>query len=90
MHDRMFANQAALAVPALKQHAVALGLDAAKFDACLDSGKHAASIAEDMKLGESLGVSSTPTIFINGRALIGAQPYEQFQAIIDEELARGK
>jgi protein-disulfide isomerase len=90
MHDRMFANQSALAVPALKQHAVALGLDAAKFDQCLDSGKHAASISEDMKVGESLGVGSTPTIYVNGRAVIGAQPYEVFKTVIDEELARIK
>lgn len=84
----MFSNQGALGVPMLKQHAVALKLDTAKFDQCLDSGKHAASIAEDMKLGETLGVQSTPTVFVNGRALVGAQPYEAFVAAIDEELAR--
>ena len=90
MHDRLFANQAALAVPALKQHAVALGLNAATFDTCLDSGRHAAAIGEDMKLGESLGVVSTPTIFVNGRPVVGAQPYEYFQGLIDEEIARKK
>lgn len=90
MHDRLFANQATLAVPALKQHAAALGLETAKFDQCLDSGKHAASIAEDMKLGGSLGVQSTPTIYVNGRPVVGAQPFEYFKAVIDEELARVK
>jgi protein-disulfide isomerase len=88
MHDRIFANQQSMGVPVLKQHAIALGLNAAAFDQCLDSGKHAASIAEDMKLGESLGVQSTPTIYINGRPVIGAQSYEYFQNVVDEELAR--
>jgi protein-disulfide isomerase len=90
MHDRIFANQSAMDVPALKQHAAAMSLDAATFSQCLDSGKFAGIIAEDMKLGEALGVQSTPTLYINGRPLLGAQPYEAFQAVIDEELASRK
>lgn len=90
MHDLMFENQATLDVPALKQHAATLKLDAAVFDQCVDSGKHAASIAEDMKLGEQMGVGSTPTLYINGRPVIGAQPFEYFKTVIDEELARMK
>jgi protein-disulfide isomerase len=88
MHDRLFANQRALGLPSLKQAAAGLGLDAAKFDQCLDSGKYAAGIAEDMKQGESLGVQSTPTVYVNGRPVVGAQPYEFFQMVIDEELAK--
>jgi protein-disulfide isomerase len=88
MHDAMFANQRALQVPALKQAARALGIDGAKFDECLDSGKHAANVRADYALGEKMGVNSTPTIYINGRPLVGAQPFEQFKLIIDEELAR--
>jgi protein-disulfide isomerase len=90
MHDAMFANQRALQVPALKQAARALGIDGAKFDECLDSGKHAANVRADYALGEKMGVNSTPTIYINGRPLVGAQPFEQFKLIIDEELARLK
>jgi protein-disulfide isomerase len=90
MHDAMFANQRALQVPALKQAARALGIDGAKFDQCLDSGKHAANVRADYALGEKMGVNSTPTIYINGRPLVGAQPFEQFKLIIDEELARLK
>ncbi len=90
MHDAMFANQRALQVPALKQAARALGIDGAKFDQCLDSGKHAANVRADYELGEKMGVNSTPTIYINGRSLVGAQPFEQFKLIIDEELARSK
>jgi len=88
MHDRMFANQRALAVPDLKAAAVALKLDAVAFNQCLDSGKFAEAIRADMAQGEKLGVNSTPSIFVNGRALVGAQPFEAFKAIIDEELAR--
>jgi len=88
MHDRMFEDQRALDIPALKQSAAGLGLDAAKFGQCLDSGKFADQIREDMASGEKMGVNSTPTIYINGRALIGAQPFEAFKSVIDEELAR--
>jgi protein-disulfide isomerase len=88
MHDAMFANQRALEVPALKQAAAGLGLDAAAFATCLDSGKFAGAVRAAMAEGEKLGVNSTPTIYINGRALIGAQPFSAFKQIIDEELAR--
>ena len=84
----MFANIRALGVPALKQTARGLGLDGAAFDQCLDSGKHAARVREGYELGEKMGVNSTPTIYINGRALVGAQPFEAFKKVIDEELAR--
>jgi protein-disulfide isomerase len=88
MHDAMFANQRALEVPALKQAARAIGLDGASFDQCLDSGKWAAAVRAGSELGEKMGVNSTPTLYVNGRALIGAMPYENFKSIIDEELAR--
>ncbi len=90
MHDRLFANQQALEVPELKQHAVALGLQAATFDQCLDSGKHAGIVAADLDEGRKLGIESTPTLFVNGRPIVGAQPFEFFVAVIEEELARAK
>ncbi len=88
MHDAMFANQRALEVPALKQTARAIGLDGATFDQCLDSGRWAAAVRSDMALGEKMGVNSTPSLYVNGRALIGAVPFENFKTIIDEELAK--
>lgn len=88
LHDRMFANQQALQVPALKQHATALGLDMNAFNQCLDSGKHAGRVAENLKSGEAIGVGSTPTLYVNGRPVIGAQSFDYFKAVIDEELAR--
>jgi protein-disulfide isomerase len=90
LHDAMFANQRALHVPALKETARKLGLDGAKFDACLDSGKHAPNVKADYELGQRMGVNSTPSIYVNGRLLMGAQPFEAFKQIIDEELARVK
>ncbi len=90
LHDAMFANQRSLFVPSLKETARKLGLDGARFDACLDSGKHAEKVRVDYELGGKMGVNSTPYIFINGRALVGAQPYEAFKQVIDEELARVK
>jgi protein-disulfide isomerase len=90
MHDRLFAMQQALAVPQLKEHAAALGLDAAKFSQCLDSGKFAEAVNADLQYGTQIGVGSTPTVYVNGRPVVGAQPYEAFQVIIDEELAGKK
>ena len=90
MHDRMFANQQALAVPQLKEHAAALKLDTAKFGTCLDSGQYAATVNVDVQYGNQLGVASTPTMYVNGRPVVGAQPYEYFQSVIDEELAKKK
>jgi protein-disulfide isomerase len=88
LHDRMFANQQALHIPQLKEYATGLELDMNAFNQCLDSGKHAGRVAENMKAGEALGVQSTPTLYVNGRPVVGAQPFEMFKAIIDEELAR--
>lgn len=88
MHDKMFENQAALGVDALKKSAADLGLDAAKFNECLDSGKHAEDVKKDTESGQSFGVSGTPAFFINGRMISGAQPFENFAKVIDDELQR--
>lgn len=87
-HDKLFANQQALQVDALKKHAADLGLEAEKFNQCLDSGTHADRVRSGLTAGSRLGVGSTPAVFINGRLVSGAQPYEAFAAIIDEELQR--
>jgi protein-disulfide isomerase len=88
MHDLMFTDISALSVPQLKQGAARLRLDQATFDQCLDSGKHEARVKAGAAEGEKLGVNSTPSMFINGRPLVGAQPFEAFKQVIDEELAR--
>jgi len=88
MHDKLFENQQALEVDKLYGYASELGLDAEKFKACLDSGSRSAEITGDQKAGAAAGVSGTPAFFINGRFVSGAQPFDTFAEIIDEELAR--
>ena len=89
-HDRLFGNQQALQVESLKKYAADAGLDAGKFGSCLDTAKYAERVQGQMGVGAALGVNSTPAVFINGRLLTGAQPYETFVAVIDEELERAK
>lgn len=88
MHDILFANQGALEVPLLEKHAATAKLDAAKFKECLSSGRMAAKVAGDMAAGRQAGVNGTPAFFINGILLSGAQPFEEFKRIIDDELAQ--
>jgi protein-disulfide isomerase len=90
LHDVLFNKQQELQLDDLKRHALELGLTAAAFNQCLDSAKYEPRVREGMTEGSALGVNSTPTIFINGRRLSGAQPFDVFAAIIDEELARAK
>jgi protein-disulfide isomerase len=88
IHDKMFANQQKLGVEDLKGYAASLGLDAAVFGQCLDSGKYAEEWKKDLAEGTSYGVTGTPAFFINGRFLNGAVPLDKFTTIIDEELER--
>jgi protein-disulfide isomerase len=87
-HDRLFANQQALQPADLKKYAADTGMDAAKFDACLDSSKYGDRVREGVAQGSRLGVNSTPTMYVNGRLVSGAQPYEVIAGVIDEELSR--
>jgi protein-disulfide isomerase len=89
-HDVMFADQSKLAPEDLKADAKNLGLDTKAFDACLDSNKYDAQIHKDMSQGTSLGVTATPTFYINGRQILGAQPPDRFDEVIDDELAQQK
>jgi protein-disulfide isomerase len=89
MHKQLFANQQKLAPDELKAHAQAVGLDAAKFGACLDSSATKAQVDADQKAGAEAGVTGTPAFFINGKQLSGAQPFEEFEKVIDAELAKG-
>lgn len=90
MHDAMFADQKQLDVPDLKAKAGRLGLNADAFGTCLDSGRYAARVQEDLEAGNAAGVKGTPTLFINGRVVPGALPYPAVARIIDQELARAK
>jgi predicted DsbA family dithiol-disulfide isomerase len=89
MHDSLFGFQEDLTIESLKLRAMELNLDAAKFSACLDSGRHAETIRKDKEEAAALGVTRTPTLFVNGRLLLGNQPAE-LRALIEDELARRK
>ena len=86
-HDRLFGDPGKLSDSDLKAAAAALGLDAGKFNACVDSHKYKARVDADIEAGEQAGVNGTPAFFINGRMLSGAQPFDEFKKVIDEELA---
>lgn len=85
-HNMLFSSEN-LNTATYLQYAADLGLDTEAFSACLSSGKFDEFINEDMKFAYNLGVQSTPTFFINGLAIVGAQPLANFQQIIDKELA---
>ena len=85
-HDRLFANQESIKEDSFWQHANAIVLDELQFKTCVSSGKYEDKVQKSIVEGRDIGVSSTPTIFINGRRVVGAQPYEIFSAIIEEEL----
>ncbi|HXJ20272.1 MAG TPA: thioredoxin domain-containing protein [Polyangia bacterium] len=86
MHDKMFANQQALDRASLERYAQELGLDMAKFKAALDSGKYKDKVDAEDREGAAVGVTGTPTFFVNGTRLVGAQPIDAFKAVIDKEL----
>jgi protein-disulfide isomerase len=87
-HDKVFAGQARSSAGQLETYAREVGLDPVAFEHCLASNKYEAIVQKDIEEGSRLGVNGTPTFFINGRPLVGAQPLAKFVEIIDDELAR--
>lgn len=86
----LFDTQDRLADPELENLAIALGLDVNRVKKAITSHTHAARIERDLELAEDFKVMGTPHFFINGRRLVGAQPREQFEAIIDEEITKAQ
>jgi protein-disulfide isomerase len=87
-HDKLFESQSgenrgAFSKENLKKFAADLGLDPQAFNECLDSGKYTSIVEAETRSVQALGVRSTPTFLINGRPLIGAQPFEVFQQSIE-------
>src|SRR6266508_2564516 len=87
-HDTLYSsqsgeNQGAFNKDNLKKFAEGLGLDTSAFNECFDSGKYTQLIQDESSTASSIGVRSTPTFLINGQPLIGAQPFEAFQRVID-------
>jgi protein-disulfide isomerase len=98
MHDRLFGNQNALAAAQLPSHAESVGLDAAKFRNCLDSGKFTAKVRKDLGDAKKAGATGTPTFFIGltdpksnevkaVKKIVGAQTFAAFKAAFDTLLA---
>lgn len=87
-HDVLFANQDKLQPPDLVRHAGELGLAAARFEECLSTSRHAPAVERDIADARSVGITSTPTFFVNGLLLSGAHPFETFKKLIDGELDR--
>jgi protein-disulfide isomerase len=86
MHTEMLRTPGALDENDVKSRAARLGLDSGRFAACLASGKFDPVIQKAIEAGKAAGVSGTPTFLINGRSFSGAQPFEVFERMIEEEL----
>lgn len=82
----LWEHQRELEPEKLKEYAGQASLDTGKFNKCLDSAKFESEIVEDQNVGSATGVSGTPAFFINGIFLSGAQPFEKFQEVIEQEL----
>lgn len=88
-HDKLFASSD-LSAAQLQAFADELGLDRAKFDECVANNTFGKAIDDDVAAGNDLGISGTPVFYVNGRLLDGAQPFEKFKEVIDEELSLAK
>jgi protein-disulfide isomerase len=86
-HDKLFVSELGLGKGAFEQYAGQLGLDMEAFNACVGDRRYQEEVAADIDYAMNLGIRSTPTFFINGIALVGAQPFEVFKDVIDKELA---
>ena len=86
-HDILFATAPAASPEQLDAYAKQVGIDVPTFKTCLGSGKYRDAVQKDEDEGARLGVTGTPSFFINGRPFPGAQPLEDFSRVIDEELA---
>jgi len=87
MHSSLLLSPGTYDAADLQRRAAALQIDSAKFNACVASGKYDLVIEKAIANGRSVGVTGTPTFFLNGRSFSGAQPFEVFERMIEEELA---
>jgi protein-disulfide isomerase len=85
-HDRLFSSKQ-IDIPQLKQFAADLGLEMAKFNTCLDSGQQAAAVEKDAAEAKKIGLSATPSFFLNGHFFTGAMQYEDLRRMVLRELS---
>jgi protein-disulfide isomerase len=88
-HDRLL-EATALDRASLEKVAAELGLSGGEVKAALDGSRYLDRLRRDQNLMGSLGARGTPIFFVNGRKVVGAQPFESFKAVIDEELAKAE
>lgn len=95
MHDAIFDEQEKqgsgtiqFTANNVKRWAAKIGLNTTKFSQCLDSGKYKQEVEKDIMDGSVVGVTGTPAVFVNGRLIVGAQPFAAFKVVIDEELKK--
>jgi protein-disulfide isomerase len=87
-HDRLFEHQPEFQREQLIGYAAGLGLDRDRFTRCLDEHAQRPAVEASVAEARALGVTGTPTFFVNGLKLVGAQPVEAFRAAINEALSR--
>lgn len=90
MYDKLFENTQSLNRETFERIAQEIGLNMARFRSDLDSHAHKAKIEASQQQAQQLGARGTPAFFVNGRKLRGAQPFEGFKRIIDEEITKAE
>jgi len=90
MEEQLFANAQSLSRETYERIAQQIGLNMTRFKADLDNHTHQAAIQRMQALAQKIGARGTPSFYINGRKLRGAQPFEGFKAIIDEEITKAQ
>lgn len=94
LHDYLYANQPSesdtsmYVTDKLTNIAGTLGMNTSQFQSCLNSKKYDKNVSGDLADGQKAGVNGTPTVFVNGISIVGAQPYSAFKTIIDQELSK--
>jgi protein-disulfide isomerase len=86
-NERLFSGRFEFNKNSYQEIATEIGLEMDPFNECLESGRHNEEVMADFEFAANLGVSSTPTFFVNGIPVVGAQPFEVFSQLIDSELA---
>jgi protein-disulfide isomerase len=87
MHDKLLENQQALQPSDLEKYAQELALDLPRWKVAMASSEVANLVEADVKQAQSLGVTGTPSMFINGRKVVGALPIDMLRPIVEQELA---
>jgi protein-disulfide isomerase len=86
-HDLLFSDQLPLGQDSYIKYAAQIKLDVNQFTQCITAQKFKDNVTKNYQYASNLGVNSTPTFFVNGIPMVGAQPFDAFKQLIDKELA---